>query len=112
MAPNSHHSEISKITDTYASSIPNPEKQGSVLDLQFFRKWESSSDEAQKQLMYKAGYRAFCTANLASVCIWTIALLAQLFFGTGVFPVVCICAVWLALNASYSISVMSMKLQK
>jgi hypothetical protein len=90
----------------------SPEKQGSIFDFQFFKKWEASSDEAQKQTMYKAGYRAFRAANLASVCIWLIAFLAQMFFGTGVFPVVCICFVWLVLNVSYSLSVMSIKRQK
>lgn len=90
----------------------NPEKQGSIFDFQFLKKWEASSDEAQKQMMYKAGYRAYRTTNVACVFIWLITFYAQMFFDTGVFPVVCICFVWLVLNVSYSLSVMSIKRKK
>ncbi len=100
---------ISKVTVDLEKKL-NPEKQGSVFDMKFDKKWEASSDEAQKQIMYKAAYTAFRAANMACLTAWTIAVVIQMFVKTGVFPVVCICAIWLVLNVTYSRT--AMKLQK
>lgn len=100
---------ISKVTVDLRKHL-NPEKQGSVFDMKFDRKWEASSDEAERQIMYKAAYTAFRAANMACLILWTIAVVIQMFVHTGVFPVVCICAIWLVLNVTYSRMVM--KLQK
>lgn len=90
----------------------NPEKQGSVYDFQFDKKWEESCDEAQKQMMYKAGYKAFRAGNMTCLGFWLISIFGLGFFQTGVFPVVCICAIWLALNISYSRSVIQRERHK
>lgn len=90
----------------------NPEKQGSVYDFQFDKKWEESCDEAQKQMMYKAGYKAFRAGNMSCLGFWLISVFGLIFFQTGVFPVVCICAIWLVLNISYSRSVIQRERHK
>lgn len=90
----------------------NPEKQGSVFDFQFNKKWEESCDEAQKQMMYKAGYKAFRAGNMSCLGFWLISVFGLIFFQTGVFPVVCICAIWLVLNISYSRSVIQRERHK
>ena len=36
--------------------------------------------------------------------LWVVALLAQLWAGTGMFPVVCICVIWLTMMLSYQMS--------
>lgn len=100
---------ISKVTVDLRKHL-NPEKQGSVFDMKFDKKWEASSDEAERQIMYKAAYTAFRTTNMACLILWTIAVVIQMFVNTGVFPVICICAIWLVLNVAYSR--MAMKLQK
>ena len=37
----------------------NPEKKGDVIETNFSKKWEDSCDEAQKMIIYEAGYRAY-----------------------------------------------------
>jgi hypothetical protein len=38
------------------------------------------------------------------VALWILTLLAQLWAGTGLFPVLCIGAIWLVMTMSYMIS--------
>ena len=80
--------------------------------MKFDRKWEASSDEAERQIMYKAAYTAFRAANMACLIIWTIAVVIQMFVHTGVFPVICICAIWLVLNVTYSRMVIELQSHK
>lgn len=75
----------------------NPEKKGNVFDMHFNKKWLESSDEAQKQIIYKSAYSAYQAANKACVVLCAIAVTAQLCLGTGVFPIVCICTIWMVL---------------
>jgi Protein of unknown function (DUF3169) len=90
----------------------SPEKQGSIFDFRFDKKWEASCDEAEKQAMYKAAYKAFQATNMTCIVIWLIAFLAQIVMQTGVFPIVCVCAIWLVLNVSYSITAMKQAKRK
>lgn len=83
----------------------NPEKQGSIFDFRFNKKWEASSDEAEKQAMYKASYKAYQAANMTCLVVWMITIFAQIIINAGVFPVVCVCAIWFVLNVTYSITV-------
>ena len=79
----------------------NPEKRGSLLDLSFQKTWEASCDEAQKQMIHEAGYRAFRAGSTACLALWLITLLAMFALHTGFFPVLCVCAVWLVLQLAY-----------
>lgn len=90
----------------------SPEKQGSIFDFRFDKKWEASCDEAEKQAMYKAAYKAFQATNMTCIVVWLIALLAQIIVQTGVFPVVCVCTIWMVLNVSYSMTAMKQGRQK
>jgi hypothetical protein len=100
---------ISKVTVDLEKKL-NPEKQGSVFDMRFAKKWEASCDEAQKQIMCKSAYAAFQAANMTCLILWWIAVVIQIFANTGGFPVTCICAIWLVLNVTYSRT--AMKLQR
>lgn len=75
----------------------NPEKKGNVFDMHFNRKWLESSDEAQKQIIYISAYSAYQAANKACAVLCAIAVAAQLCLGTGVFPIICICTIWIVL---------------
>ena len=87
----------------------NPEKRGSVFDMQFSKRWEESCDEAQKQQIYKAGYKAFGAANIGCMVMCVITMIAQLSFKTGIFPIICVCAIWLVLNVAYCIAAMKLE---
>lgn len=88
----------------------NPEKRGDLLDVNFYKKWEDSCDEAQKIIMYKAAYRAFKITNYSFMAAWVVCVISQLVFRTGVIPVICISAVWLIMVVVYDIE--SSRLEK
>ncbi len=82
----------------------NPRRQAvSVFDFDAEKKWEESSDEAQKQMMYKAAYAAYKMVNKACSIMWIVAFCADLVLDTGLFPIACICIIWGTLIGTYSI---------
>ncbi len=90
----------------------NPEKRGEVLDFKFSKEWMDSCDEAQKKIIYEAGYKAFNVGSIAGMLMFIIALLAQLFFHTGIWPMVCITVMELTLVLTYSIMCMKLEHKK
>lgn len=75
----------------------NPEKRGNVLDTKFQKQWMDSCDEAEKFKIYQASYSGYRAGSMACLVMWVVATFAQLWAGTGVFPVVCVCIIWMAL---------------
>ncbi len=88
----------------------NPEKQGDLLDLNFNKKWEESSDEAQKLIMYKAGFKAYKVTNYAMMGVYLICLVAQFAFHAGVMPIIVVSIIWLIMTAVFCIE--SARLEK
>lgn len=87
----------------------NPEKRGSLFELNFQKTWESSCDEGQKIMIYKASHQACKITSITCLILWTAALMAQLTLGTGILPVLCVCVIFLVLNVSYIVT--SMRLE-
>lgn len=79
----------------------NPEKKGSLLDMNFSKTWLNSSDEAQKLMIYQAGYVAFQAGNMACWLLWILMFVMQLLLECGVLPVISVCAVWMVMNLTY-----------
>lgn len=79
----------------------NPEKRGDLLDMNFYKTWEESCDEAQKIIMYKAAYKAFKITNYSCMAAWLVCVISQFAFRAGVFPVICVSAVWLVMISVY-----------
>lgn len=79
----------------------NPEKQGSAFDPKFRKKWIESCDEAQKQIVWRAGFDAFRKGNNVCLIVWMAAVLIQLIFRTGIMPMICVGIIWLTLNITY-----------
>jgi len=76
----------------------NPERKAvSLFEKNFEKQWEDSSDEAQKMILYKAGYAAYKATNVVCAVVWGMTLMAQLVYKTGVFPTFCVCAIWVTL---------------
>lgn len=84
----------------------NPEKQGSVFDLDFQKKWIGSFDEAEIMQAYKACYAAFMTTNKAFSIFTIVLFFAQFIFKTGIMPIISVTALWLVLNVSYVLACM------
>jgi F0F1-type ATP synthase membrane subunit c/vacuolar-type H+-ATPase subunit K len=79
----------------------NPEKKGSAFDPKFYKKWMDSCDEAQKQLIWQAGFKAYRAANYACLVMWFIAMLLQMVLHYGLIPMICIGVIWLWMNTAY-----------
>lgn len=87
-----------------------PEKDGSVYDFNFQKKWLNSCDEAEKIMIGQCAYKAYQASNTACMILWIIFVLSAMFFDTGLLPVLVVCIIW-----GVSVSVYthwSMKLSK
>lgn len=81
--------------------IINPEKNGSVYDTRFHKKWEESCDEAEQLIIYKAAYRTFRVINMLCIILWTCFILLGLLTGRGFLPVAVVVIIWGTLIGSY-----------
>lgn len=81
----------------------NPEKKGSVWSNDFRKDWMGSCDEAQKAMVYKAGYKAFMTGNSACSLVFTFVLIGQFIFKFGVMPIIAVSVIWCSMMISYSV---------
>ena len=88
----------------------NPEKQGNIFDTQFQKQWIGSCDEAEKQKIYQAGYRGYRAGSTACLILWVVTTFAQLWAGTGILPVICVCLIWLVMMSASMIE--SIRLEK
>lgn len=71
-----------------------PEKEGSVYDLNFQKKWLDSCDEAEKNLIGQCSYRAFQLTQKLCAVLWGVFILSGMFLDTGVLPTLAVCIIW------------------
>lgn len=80
----------------------NPEKEGSVYDVKFMKKWLASCDEAERQQIGEASAFAFQKVNgLICPILWCVMFLISMIFDCGPMPTVAVCLVWLSLTVTY-----------
>lgn len=79
----------------------NPEKRGSVYDTKFHKKWMDSCDEAERQQVGQAAFKAFRTACNACMGLWLVLVIADMEFQVGVLPSFVVLLLWGVLQASY-----------
>lgn len=84
----------------------NPEKNGSIYDSKFAEKWLESCDEAERHQIYKAAYTSYKATSYACIGAWLVSLMGMILLDTGLFPVILVCAIWLASGLSYSFAAM------
>lgn len=70
----------------------DPLKHGDASDINFRKEWTASCDEAEKRVMYEAGYKAFHVARTILLGATVIAMLGEVCFGAGVMSVVLLTA--------------------
>lgn len=66
----------------------NPEKRGSVLDVNFQKQWMASCDEAERQRAGEAAYASFRAVNLTCGGLWLVCMVLDTMFDTGLLPFV------------------------
>lgn len=81
----------------------NPEKKGSVFDMRFAKKWEESSDEAEKLTIYKSAYKSYQTVNLTCIFLWLICIIGSGVWDFGILPIAMVTIIWTVLVSSYSL---------
>ena len=72
----------------------NPEKQGSVYDFKFQKKWIESSDEAEMQITYKSAFQAFKVLNGLCLALILIFCVGNMFYPFGLVPIFTVAAIW------------------
>ena len=63
----------------------NPEKQGSIFDLRFQKKWNDSCDEAERQRIGNAAYAAFKATMISCMVLWVVTLLLSTVTSIGIY---------------------------
>ena len=75
-----------------------------VLDLRFAQSWFETADEAERQMMYRAGYSAYKAMNIICAVMWIVTFMGMLAFRTGIFAYVCVSLIWLVNVMTYTLS--------
>lgn len=90
----------------------NPEKKGNVFDFNFLKKWEKSSDEGEKLIQYKSGYKAYLYTNFVCMVLWLVTSIGVMMFDTGILAVACVCIIWLFMSLVYAAEVSKLEKRK
>lgn len=64
----------------------NPEKRGSVYDMQFQKKWLECCDESERQQIGQAAYHTYQTTSRVCLWMWVALVVLDMIFGFGVLP--------------------------
>ena len=72
----------------------NPEKQGSVYDFQFRKKWLASCDEAERQRIGQAAYRSYAVTTYACLFVWLALVLVNVLVPIGPLPIAAVMVPW------------------
>lgn len=81
----------------------NPEKKGSVYDIKFQKKWIDSCDEAEKNVIYQAGFASYQAVNKTCIGLMLFNMVGILFWDFGIAPVCMVAILWLVSSVSYCI---------
>lgn len=84
-----------------AAKKTNPEKTASVYDVNFHKKWMDSCDEAEKLVIGKCAFKAYCATNTACTLLAIVLAISALIFGIGFLPSLVVCAVWIINHTVY-----------
>lgn len=90
----------------------NPEKRGSIYDVNFNKKWEESCDEAQKLVIYKAAYTSYQFTSKICLILWLILQSLSLIMNIGILPIALVLFIWLTQILSYTITTIRLENSK
>ena len=79
----------------------NPEKQGSVYDVHFHKKWVESCDENEIRQLGQAAYKSWRVTNYTCIGLYLVTLVISTIFETGIFALVILSIIWLVLLTSF-----------
>lgn len=79
----------------------NPEKQGSIYDTKFQKKWFESCDEAEKAQIGQAAYKAYNATAKTAIVLWIALVVLDFIFGFGPLPAFTVLLVWGVAQTAY-----------
>ena len=80
----------------------NPEKQGSIYDTKFRKKWIESCDEAEQKQIGQAAYKAYNVVSAVCPILWAaLLMLSYAFHFELLMPTFILCLLWLLLQVFY-----------
>lgn len=85
-----------------ATKRMNPEKQGSVYDTKFQKKWFESCDEAERIMIGQCAFKAYQAMSMTCLVLWAVFGLAGIFFTGGFVPAMAVCIIWGVGQSVYS----------
>ena len=81
----------------------NPEKRGSVYDMNFQKKWMASCDENELRQIGQASFKAFNAVNYTCAFSWTVLVLLHRSFNVGILPVFLVTLIWGVSQMAYTL---------
>ncbi len=84
-----------------ATKRMNPEKEGSVYDVNFQKKWMETSDEAEKIMVGKCAFKAFRVTNIVCLVLIILSIFFTMFFDTGLLATLFCVLIWLINQSVY-----------
>lgn len=79
----------------------NPEKNGSVYDTGFQKKWLESCDESERLQIYKACYQSHKMVTYTCLGLWVICVIGIMLWDFGMLPMTMVIVIWLVSGVSY-----------
>lgn len=87
----------------------NPEKNGSVYDFQFHKKWMDSCDEAERFYAYKCAFIAQRTTQVVCMVLSVILVVLGMVFPIGLLPLICVIIIWGVSSIVYTVTCMKVE---
>ena len=84
-----------------AAKQTNPEKNVSVYDMKFQKKWMDECDEAEKLVVGKCAYKAYAATNVVCASLGIVLAICALLFDIGFLPSLVVCLVWMVNLSAY-----------
>ena len=72
----------------------NPEKQGSVYDFRFRKKWLASCDEAERQRIGQASYTSYTVTHYSCLFVWVVLVVLNILVPIGPLPIIAVFIPW------------------
>lgn len=79
----------------------NPEKQGSIYDMKFQKKWLASCDENEMRQIGQAAFKAFNAVTYTCVGLWMVLVFLSYVLDVGVLPIFLVMLIWGVSQVAY-----------
>lgn len=82
----------------------NPEKQGSIYNVNFQKKWLDSCDELERAQIGQASFHAYKTMSGACSIAWLVLVILSFVTDIGLLPILVVILLWGVLQVSYTLA--------